>query len=142
MASQTPPRIGNSSQVHYGGLSPVEQDIARADYVAVHARLQTPSPRGCRALDMFLEEVMDLVQIPKPPPCRPRPYYYRPGELGVEIGGNLRRRLDTTRVENRFTAAQVRHDSIIAHVLVLRPLVRSPVSGGVLVCKVVVLWPF
>ena len=111
-------------------MSPAEQDIARADYAAVHARLQTPSPRGRRALDMSPEEVMDLVQIPKPPPSSPRPYYYRPGQLGEEIRGNLRRRLDATRVENRFRAAQVRHDPIIAHVPVLRPLVRPPVYGG------------
>jgi hypothetical protein len=128
MASQTPPRTSNSSQIHSGGLSVAERDIARADYAAIHARLQTPSPRGHRALDMSPEKVMDLVQISKPPPCHPRPHYYRPSELGEEIRGNLCRRLDTTRVENRFRAAQVRHDPIIPHVPVLS--VRPPVFGG------------
>ena len=127
MASQTPPRTGNSSQVHSGGFSPCGARHC-SDYAAVHARLQTPSPRGRQALDMSLEEVMDLVQIPKSLPCHPRPYYYRPGQLGEEIRGNLRRRLDTTRAENRFRVAQVRHDPIILHVPVLS--VRPPVFGG------------
>ena len=71
---------------------------------------------------MSLEEVVDLVRIPKPPPSHPRP-----GELGEEIRGDLRRRLDATQVEYRFKFAQVRHDPIIAHVPVLRHVVRPPV---------------
>jgi hypothetical protein len=139
MASQTPPRTGISSEIHYGGLSPAERDVARADFAAVHARLQTPSPHGRRALDMSPEDVMDLVKIPQPPPSRPRPYYYRLGQLGEEIRGDLRRRLDVTRAENRFRESQVRHDPIIEQVPVLRPSVRPPVSRGVLVCRVGVL---
>ena len=128
MASQTPPRTGTSSEPHSGGLSHAERDVARADFATIRARLQTPSPRGRQALDMSPEEVMDLVQISKSPPCHPRPYYYRPGQLGEEIRANMRRRLDTTRAENRFRVVQVRHDPIIPPVPVLS--VRSPVFRG------------
>ena len=73
---------------------------------------------------------MDLVKISQPPPSHPRPYYYRPGQLGEEIRGDLRRRLDATRVKNRFREAQVQHDPIIAQVPVSRPYVRPPVFRG------------
>ena len=53
MASQTPPKISTSSEIHSEGLYPTEQDVARAGFAAVHARLQTLSLPGCRALDMF-----------------------------------------------------------------------------------------
>ena len=100
------------------------------DFVEVRARLQTPSPRGRRALDMFPEEVMDLVKISQPPPFCPRPYYYRHVQLGEEIMGDLRKQLDTMRMENRFRKSQTRQNPIIAHVPILRPNVRPPVSRG------------
>ena len=130
MASQIPPKTGSSSEIYSGGLSPAERDVARADFAAVHARPQTPCPRGRRTLDMSPEEVMDLVKISQLPSSRPRLYYYRPGQLGEEIRGDLRRRLDATRAENRFKKSQVRYDPIIEQISVLRPSVRPPVSRG------------
>jgi hypothetical protein len=89
----------------------MERDIAQAEYASVRARLQTPSPHGCRALDMSREEVMDSVQIPKSPPSHPRPDNYQLEKLGEEIMGDLCRRYGATRV-NCFRDAQARLNCI------------------------------
>lgn len=69
MTSETPPKSATSSHIHYGRLFPTERDIAQVNYVVVRATLQTPSPHGCRALDISPKEVVDLVQSPEPLPC-------------------------------------------------------------------------
>ena len=46
----------------------MEQDVARADFAAVHARLQIPSLRGCRTLDMYaLTRQNGHIQLPCTP---------------------------------------------------------------------------
>ena len=61
---------------------------------------------------MFPEEVLDLVQIPKPPPSRPKLYYYQPSELREEIRGDMRRQLDAT--EWKIVSGLLKCDMILS----------------------------
>ena len=53
MMSQIPLRTSISYEIYSSGLSLAERNVARADFTVIHARLWTPSPRGCWALDLY-----------------------------------------------------------------------------------------